>query len=102
MTTLPVTIAAAGTLSNGVAMPGQIVGLYIPTITASIVYLRASLDGITFSRVILNDASGIDWQIPSSTGDRYIFLDNLAPFPFLMIECGSAQPNGATFTFILK
>ena len=102
MTQLQVTVAPAGTLSNGIATPGQIVGLYIPVLTASILYLRASLDGVNFSRVIINDQSGSDWSIPSSTGDRYIFLDNLAPFPYLMIECGSAQTNGATFTFILK
>ena len=102
MTIIPVTIAPAGTLSNGVAIPGPIVGLQIPTLTSSIVYLQASIDGITYSRVIVNDGSGADWTIPASTGGKFIFLDNLAVFPWLLVECGSAQTNGATFNFIIK
>ena len=46
MTIIPVTIAPAGTLSNGVAMPGTLLGLQIPTgLTSTIIYLQASLWG---------------------------------------------------------
>ncbi len=78
-----------------------IVGLEIPTLTSTDLFIQGSLDGKTFRRALKADGSG-DWLISATTGDRLIFLDEMAAFPYLRIECGTSQAADRTFNFIMR
>ena len=108
MNIITVTVANGSNLSVATQMaadiqyvkqPQYLTGLYIPTIDAAIVYLRASVDRINFARMLKTDGSG-DWNVAIGTGDRWIFLDQLAPFPYIQIELSANQTADRVFKFV--
>jgi hypothetical protein len=76
--------------------------MYVPVIDNSIVYLQASENGVDgWARVLRSDGSA-DWSVALSTGDRWIFIDQLASFKFLRVEVVAAQNAVRTFIFVQK
>ena len=98
MASFPVTIPSGSNLSNSVPVPQYVMGLYIPAVDSCTIYIQASVDNITFSRILKTDGSG-DWNIASTTGDRCIFIDQLAPFHYFRIETSVNQTANRTFIF---
>ena len=98
------TIPNGSSLSNSVMItpvfnPHEIIyGLYIPAVDSCTIYIQASMDNINFSRVLKTDGTG-DWNIASTTGDRCIFIDQLAPFHYFRIETSVNQTANRTFIF---
>lgn len=102
MSAYSVTIPIGATVSPAIPINQYVVGMYVPTIGASVVYLQASQDGVAgWARVLKSDGSA-DWNVASSTGDRWIFLDQLAPFAFLRVELSAIQAAIRTFIFVQK
>jgi len=99
---LQVTIASGQTLSGYQSVGfNDIFALEVPTITTATLYIQASMDGKTFRRVLKADGSG-DWNIASSTGNRMIFLDEIAPFNFVRVESSASQGADRLFKFWIK
>lgn len=96
-------IAASGTVSNAVYVGNDIIiGLEIPTITSAILYLQVSMEESgTYRRLLKTDGSG-DWTVDTSTGNRFIFLDEAAPFNFIKVESSASQAAQRTFKFYYK
>jgi hypothetical protein len=96
-------VPITGTISDAVPSGQYVIGLYIPTIDNSIVYLQASQDGVTnWARILKSDGSA-DWNVAVSTGNKWIFLDQMSPFTYLRIECAAAQNTAARqFIFVFK
>jgi hypothetical protein len=104
MQILPATITNGTALSNAIAtdISWPIIGLEVPTIDTATVYLQGSSTmGGTYRRVLKTDGSG-DWNIASTVGNKYIFIDQLAAFPFLKIETSINQTADRVFNFIIR
>jgi hypothetical protein len=97
------TIANGQTLSNEVAISPQVViGLYIPTITAAILYVLVKADASDdYVRLQTSDGAG-DFFIPSSTGDKAIWIPDLAPFSHYKVESSAAQGAERVIKFVYK
>ena len=94
------TILNGQTLSDAVPMDREyIVGLEIPTITPTILYLQVAMEEEgTFRRLLKADGSD-DWNIASGTGNRMIFIDEAAPFNFVKVESSESQGADRVFVF---
>jgi hypothetical protein len=73
------------------------IGILIPTIDTSILYLKVSnsIEVASFKRLQKTDGSG-DWNVASGTGAKAIALN--CPFRYLRVECASTQTADRTFT----
>jgi hypothetical protein len=99
----PVTILNGQTESSeeGIS-PQVIVGLYIPTITEAIVYIKVKAEaGDPFVRLQTSDGLG-DFSVPLSTGGKAIWLPDLAPFSHVKVETSVAQVGDKEFKFVYK
>jgi hypothetical protein len=104
MSALSVTIPVNTANAVSAAIPNNqyVIGMYIPTIDNSIVYIQASENGVDgWARVLRSDGTN-DWNCVASTGNRWIFLDQMAPFKFLRVEVAVAQNAVRTFIFVQK
>ncbi len=99
----PVTVPNGQTVSGAIStdLSQHVLGLEIPVIDSATLYIQASNDGVTFRRALKTDGSG-DWNVAVSTGNRFIFIDQLAPFKFFKIELSAVQSADRTFNFVLK
>ncbi len=99
----PVVVPNGQTISSAVStdLSQHVIGLEIPAIDAASVYIQASNDGQTFRRVLRADGTG-DWFVAGTTGNRFIFLDQFAPFKFFMVELSAPQTADRTFNFVMK
>lgn len=91
------------TVSNAVPInPQIIVGLVIPTIDAAVVYINVKAEsGDSFVRLQTSDGAG-DFSVASSTGDKAVWIPDLAPFPFIQVETSVAQSPAVTFKLVYK
>lgn len=96
-----ITVPNGGTLSGAIAVPQYVIGLIIPALDTCNLYIQASVDGSNFYRLLKADGSG-DWVISSTSGQRCIFLDQLAPFNWIRIECSQAQTADRVFKLALN
>jgi hypothetical protein len=83
-----------------VVSPQVLTGVYIPTIDAGEVYFQAKV-GDNWSRVQVSDGSG-DYLIASSTGNKVIWVPELAPFEAVRIETEVNQTADREFIFTDK
>ncbi len=99
----PVVVAGGQTVSSAVStdLSRHVIGLEIPTIDTASIYIQASNDGQTFRRVLRADGTG-DWFVASTNGNRFVFLDQFAPFKFLMVELSARQSVDRVFNFVVK
>lgn len=78
-----------------------LLGLEIPVLDSSTIYIQGAVDGSTFRRLMKADGSG-DFSITAGAGNRLIFLDQAALCGHIRVECGSAQSANRTFYLTLK
>jgi hypothetical protein len=82
--------------------PQVIVGLYIPTITEAIVYIKVKAEaGDSFVRLQTSDGAG-DFSVALSTGGKAIWLPDVAPFSHIKVETSVAQGADREFKFVYK
>lgn len=98
-----VAFESAGPQAREDFLLGQhVMGLEIPALTSTIIYLQASIkEGGTYRRILKADGSE-DWNIAAGTGNRMIFIDEAAAFSFLKVECATGQAADRTFNFLVR
>jgi hypothetical protein len=87
-------------VSDAAPFGQYVIGFYIPPLNdGSVVYLQASQDGVTgWARVRRSDGTN-DWSVPTLF-DRWVYIEQFAPFKFLRVEVTSPQGQTAMRTFI--
>lgn len=94
----PLIIASGGTISDYVPARGQHLGIQIPTLTASAVYIRGSSDdGTTSARLQKEDGSG-DFSVATDASGKFAIIPPYFPWSFIAVE---AAAQGAARTFYL-
>jgi hypothetical protein len=95
---IPMNIVDA--VSDAAPFGQYVIGLYIPLLNdGSVVYIQASEDSVTnWARVLRADGSG-DWSV-TALFDKWVYIDQFAPFKFLRVEVVSPQGQAAVRTFI--
>lgn len=95
----PLTIASGGTISNYVETKSQFMGIAIPTLTASAVYVRGSSDnaGATSGRLQKEDGSG-DFSVATDASGKFAVVPPYFPWKYIAVEAGA---QGAARTFYL-
>ncbi len=91
-----VTVASGATISDYVPIKSEQVGIYVPTIDAGKVYVRAAIDpaGVTSGRIQNEAGSGV-FTIASGVGVVNTVLPFRFPFYYIGVECETAQDTGA-------
>lgn len=95
----PLIIASGGTISNYVPTKSQFMGIYIPTLTASAVYIRGSSDnaGATSGRLQKEDGSA-DFSVATDASGKFAVIPPFFPWRYIAVE---AAEQGAARTFYL-
>ncbi len=98
----PLTIASGGTVSNYVPTKSQFMGIQIPTLTASAVYVRGSQDnaGATSARLQKEDGSG-DWSVATDASGKFAVIPPYFPWTYIAVEA-AAQGAARTFRLVGK
>jgi hypothetical protein len=101
VSTATIDFSADPKISSAVTVsPQTIIGVYIPTIDTGVVYFQAMV-GDNWSRVQKSDGTG-DFVIASSSGNKAIWIPELAPFSVVRVETGVNQTADRDFLFTTR